>query len=86
MARPSRQYGQITPRTPAELRVIRQRGHRDFKAALLQSEEKGKTPEVANIPTETAKTPEVISISEEKEIGTAPEVASIPEEIMHDNE
>lgn len=84
MARPSRQYGQITPRTPAELRIIRQRGQRDFKAALLQSEAKGKAPEVANLPTEKAKAPEVINITEEK--GKAPEVISIPEEIMEDNE
>ena len=84
MARPSRQNGQITPRTPAELRVIRQRGQRDFKKALLQSEAKGKAPEVANLPTEEAKAPEVINIPEEK--GIAPEVISIPEEVMEDNE
>lgn len=67
-----------------ELRVIRQRGQRDFKAALLQSEAKGKAPEVANLPTENAKAPEVIKITEGK--GKAPEVISIPEEIMEDNE
>ena len=84
MARPSRQYGQITPRTPAELRVIRQRGQRDFKAALSQAEAKGKAPEVANLPTEKATAPEVINITEEK--GKASEVISIPEEVMEDNE
>ena len=42
MARPKRQDGLVVPRTPAELRVIRERGHRDFKAALAESEEKGK--------------------------------------------
>ena len=84
MARPSRQHGQITPRTPAELRVIRERGSRDFKAALQQSEAKGKAPEVANLSTDKGKAPKVINISEEK--GKASEVISIPEEIMLDNE
>ena len=71
MARPSRQNGQVTPRTPAELRVIRERGHRDFKTAVAKSEEKGKALVVTNTPTEK---------------GTTPEVICIPEEEMHDNE
>lgn len=86
MARPTRLHGQVTPRTPAELRIIRLRGQRDFNAAVLQSEvkEKGKAPEITNISVEKGKAPEVINILEEK--GKAPEAISIPEEEMHDNE
>lgn len=84
MARPTRQHGQVTPRTPAELRIIRLRGHRDFNAAVLQSEEKGKAPEVTNTSTEKDKAPEVINTIEEK--GKAPEAISTPEEVMQDNE
>ena len=53
MARPRRYHGQVTSRSPAELRIIRERGHRDFKAAILRSQEKGKAREVINIPEET---------------------------------
>lgn len=66
MARPNRQYGQVTPRTPAELRIVRERGHQDFKAVVAKSEEKGKAPEVTNIPVDKITTFEVISIPEEE--------------------
>lgn len=47
MARPRRQNGLVVPRTPSDLRVIRERGHRDFKVALAESEMgKGKAIEV----------------------------------------
>ena len=49
MARPCRQNGIVTPRTPAELRVIRERGHRDFVAALAESKKKDNTTDVAII-------------------------------------
>ena len=88
MARPTRQHGQVTPRTPAELRIIRLRGQQDFNAAVSQSEAKGKAPEItmtnSQAEKEKGKAPEVINILEEK--GKAPEVISIPEEEMHDNE
>ena len=84
MARPTRQHGQVTPRTPAELRIIRLRGHRDFNAAVLQSEAKGKAPEVTNTPSEKGKAPEVTNTSTEKD--KPPEAISIPEEVMQDNE
>ena len=53
MARPRQYNGQVTPRTPAELRVIRERGHMDFKVAILRSEGNSKANEVINIPEET---------------------------------
>lgn len=52
MARPRRINGQITPRTPAELRVIRERGYRDFKAILAEAGKKGKAIEVISVPEE----------------------------------
>ena len=66
MAQTSRQHGQITPRTPAESRAIRQRGKRDFKEALSQSEAKGKAPEIINITEGKGTVPKVISITEEE--------------------
>lgn len=97
MARPSRQHGQVTPRTPAELRIIRERGIRDFKAAVSQLEEKEKAPVVNKIPEENGTAPAVTTVLAVKgnslevtntpaETGTTPEVISIPEEEMHDNE
>ena len=53
MARPRRHNGIVVPRTPAELHVIRERGHRDFKAALAALERKGKDVEVINTPEAT---------------------------------
>ena len=50
MARPRRQQGIIVPRTPSELRIIRERGHRDFNAARAYSERKGKAVEVISAP------------------------------------
>ena len=45
MARPRRHNGIILPRTPAELHIIRERGHRDYHAALAYSERKRKAIE-----------------------------------------
>lgn len=84
MARPSRQYGQVTPRTPAELRIIRERGYRDYKAATSQLEEKGKAPEVTVISEEKSTVPAVTTVPAVK--GNTPEVINIPEEEMLDNE
>ena len=84
MARPSRQYGQVTPRTPAELRIIRERGNRDYKAATSQLEEKGKAPEVTVISEEKSTVPAVTTVPAAK--GNTPEVINIPEEKMLDNE
>lgn len=50
MARPRCQNGQVTHRTPAELRIIRERGHRDFNAMLAESAKKGKAPATTNTP------------------------------------
>ncbi|CCU74928.1 putative TE1b [Blumeria hordei DH14] len=45
MARPRRQNGIILPRTPAELHIIKESRHRDYHAALVDSERKGKAVE-----------------------------------------
>lgn len=49
MARPQRQNGTIVPRTPVDLRIIRERGHRDFNAAVLKMKCKGKAVEVVAV-------------------------------------
>ena len=45
--------GIVVPRTPAELPVIRERGQRDFNAALVAWERKGKAVEVIDTPEAT---------------------------------
>lgn len=37
LARPRRQGEHFVTRTPAELRIIKERGNRDFKATLFQA-------------------------------------------------
>lgn len=49
MARQCRQNGIVTLHTPAELRVIKECGKRDFVAALAESKKKDSTTNVAII-------------------------------------
>ena len=66
MARPSRQHRQVTPLTPAELRIIRERGLRDYKADVAKSEEIVNAPEVTIVPAVKGNTPEIIKIPEQE--------------------